>query len=150
MIQALLGGCLCAPLLLQVGEADNKTADNNWKSSLMWKSAVQPCPKLQVTLVLCSPSPRACSSISKAWSYLPRVTKGQNNWAKIVLLMKDLKDSQTHFTWFIRYLGSESSWPAHTLSNLPIHSCYLLFQLYCWSPKWISFPPAGIAGYTIC
>lgn len=25
MIQALLGGCLCAPLLLRAGEADNKT-----------------------------------------------------------------------------------------------------------------------------
>lgn len=52
--------------------------------------------------------------------------------------MKDLKESQTHFAWFIRYLVNEHLGPAHTLS---IHSCYLLFQLYCWSPKLVSFFP---------
>lgn len=70
-------------------------------------SIVQPCPELQVTRVLCSSSPRHLQQHSQSLGQSPRVTKGRNNWAKIVFLMKDLKEPQTHFTWLIRYLDQD-------------------------------------------
>lgn len=47
--------------------------------------------------------------------------------------MSYFQESQTCFTWLIRYLVNEGSGPVCKPFNLPILSWYL----YCRSPKWI-------------